>query len=68
MNALLLRHERSHLPLGEFLVTEGVITQKTLDDVLKLQEKLQLSMPELLKSAGLSDEQLAEINQGHEPA
>lgn len=28
INVLLLRHERSSLPLGKFLVTEGVISQK----------------------------------------
>ncbi len=28
INVLLLRHEHSSLPLGKFLVTEGVISQK----------------------------------------
>ncbi|SNY63030.1 adsorption protein B [Enterobacter sp. CC120223-11] len=68
MSALLLRHERSEKPLGEFLVSEGVVTQETLDQVLKLQQKLQLSMPALLKSTGITDAQLAELEQEQEQA
>jgi len=63
MSALLLRHERSNKPLGAFLVSEGVVTQETLDQVLKLQQTLQLSMPALLKSKGITDAQLAELEQ-----
>lgn len=63
MSALLLRHERSEKPLGAFLVSEGVVTQETLDHVLKLQQTLQLSMPALLKSKGITDAQLAELEQ-----
>lgn len=63
MSTLLLRHERSEKPLGEFLVTEGVITQKTLDNVLLRQQELQVSMPELLKRSRLSSEQLKELKQ-----
>jgi adsorption protein B len=63
MSALLLRHERSEKPLGAFLVSEGVITQETLDHVLKLQLTLQLSLPALLKSKGITDAQLAELEQ-----
>lgn len=44
INVLLLRHERSSLPLGKFLVTEGVISQETLDRVLTIQRELQVSM------------------------
>lgn len=63
MSALLLRHERSEKPLGAFLVSEGVVTQDTLDHVLKLQQTLQLSLPALLKSKGITDAQLAELEQ-----
>jgi len=66
MNALLLRHERSEKPLGEFLVDEGVVTQATLNQVLQLQQELQLSMQELLKSAGFTDLQLEELQQQQE--
>ncbi|MRS13655.1 phage adsorption protein NrfB [Enterobacteriaceae bacterium RIT691] len=61
MGALLLRHERSNKPLGEFLVAEGVVTQQTLDYVLQRQQELQVSMSSLLKGVGLNDEQLAEL-------
>lgn len=61
INALLLRHERSQMPLGEFLVTEGVVSQETLDRVLTQQRELQVSMQSLLQKAGLSAEQLTEL-------
>lgn len=61
MSTLLLRHERSDLPLGEFLVAEGVITQKLLDRALELQKELQVSIQDLLKQAGLSSNQISEI-------
>lgn len=63
MSALLLRHERSELPLGEFLVTEGVISAETLERVLTLQQTLQVSIQTLLRDAGLTEEQLAELEQ-----
>lgn len=66
MNALLLRHERSSLPLGEFLVAEGVISRETLARALGLQQELQVSMTALLSDAGLSSEQLTDLQQ--EPA
>ncbi|ADO50273.1 cyclic di-3',5'-guanylate-activated glycosyltransferase NrfB [[Enterobacter] lignolyticus] len=65
MSALLLRHERSELPLGEFLVSEGVVTQDVLDRVLVLQQTLQVSIQTLLHKAGLTDAQLAELEQEH---
>lgn len=68
MNALLLRHERSEMPLGEFLVEEGVVTQETLNHVLQLQQELQVSMPQLLKNTGFTDQQLAELQQQQEQA
>lgn len=58
MNALLLRHERSPLSLGQFLVTEEVISSDTLKQVLTLQQELQASMRSLLSSAGVTQEQL----------
>ena len=61
MNALLLRHERSSLPLGEFLVTEGVISRSTLDHALTLQQKLQASMSTLLAETGMTQQQLATL-------
>ncbi|OON38519.1 type II secretion system protein E [Izhakiella australiensis] len=63
MSALLLRHERSEMPLGEFLVSEGVVTQETLEQVLRLQQQFQLSMPTLLQRAGITDSQLNELAQ-----
>ena len=70
INVLLLRHERSSLPLGKFLVTEGVISQETLDRVLTIQRELQVSMQSLLLKAGLNTEQVAQLeseNEGEEP-
>lgn len=61
INALLLRHERSELPLGEFLVQEEVISQETLMRVLTLQQTLQLSIQTLLSEAGLTAEQVATL-------
>lgn len=63
INALLLRHERSELPLGAFLVREGVISQETLERVLTRQQELQLSMQALLGEAGLTARQLAALEQ-----
>ncbi|MBB1199799.1 phage adsorption protein NrfB [Enterobacteriaceae bacterium 89] len=63
MSALLLRHERSEKPLGEFLVQEGVISQETLNLVLARQKELQTSMSSLLKGAGVTDQQLAILGQ-----
>lgn len=61
MNALLLRHERSTLTLGEFLVTEGVISSSTLEQVLSRQEELQTSMPSLLSEAGITPTQMSTL-------
>lgn len=63
MGALLLRHERSELPLGRFLVTEGVITQDVLDRALALQKELQTTIQALLKQAGLSLSQISVLEQ-----
>ncbi|MRF64463.1 hypothetical protein GII48_13360, partial [Staphylococcus epidermidis] len=70
INVLLLRHERSSLPLGKFLVTEGVISQETLDRVLTIQRELQVSMQSLLLKAGLNTEKVAQLeseNEGETP-
>ncbi|EQY76168.1 bacteriophage N4 adsorption protein B [Escherichia coli UMEA 3304-1] len=66
INVLLLRHERSSLPLGKFLVTEGVISQETLDRVLTIQRELQVSMQSLLLKAGLNTEQVAQLESKNE--
>lgn len=63
MNALLLRHERSDKPLGAFLVTEGVISQQTLDHALTLQRELQTPLEPLLEAAGLSAAQITALEQ-----
>ncbi|WP_266172026.1 glycosyl transferase family protein [Dyella subtropica] len=47
--ALLLKHARSGLPLGEFLVGQGVISRETLDRMLTLQAALQPSIASLLE-------------------
>ncbi|EIH0341185.1 phage adsorption protein NrfB [Shigella boydii] len=66
INVLLLRHERSSLPLGKFLVTEGVISQETLDRVLTIQRELQVSMQSLLLKADLNTEQVAQLESENE--
>lgn len=63
INVLLLRHERSELPFGEFLVAEGIISQQTLDRMLETQTSLQVTMPALLLEAGLTAGQVAELEQ-----
>lgn len=61
MSVLLLRHERSELALGEFLVSEGVITQETLERILTQQQSLQVSIQSLLTEAGLTSGQIKEL-------
>ncbi|MFZ5722444.1 MAG: cyclic di-3',5'-guanylate-activated glycosyltransferase NrfB [Pseudomonadota bacterium] len=51
LKSLLLRHERSHSSLGDFLVGEGVISRQTLDDALNLQRTLQPAIGELIDAA-----------------
>ena len=63
MSVLLLRHERSDMPLGEFLVSGGVNTQEMLDHVLELPKELQVSVRELLLRAGINESQLDELEQ-----
>ncbi|WP_407715133.1 cyclic di-3',5'-guanylate-activated glycosyltransferase NrfB [Comamonas testosteroni] len=49
LNALLLRHEQSDDSLGIFLVNQGALTQATLDEALRLQQQLQVTMAQLLR-------------------
>ncbi|MGL4270186.1 MAG: cyclic di-3',5'-guanylate-activated glycosyltransferase NrfB [Plesiomonas sp.] len=63
MKALLLRHERCEQPLGAFLVHEGVISAETLARALQLQDQLQVSMTQLLQQAGLTTQQLQQLQQ-----
>ena len=53
LHAVLLRHERSALTLGQYLVDQGVVTSAVLDEALALQEKLQCSIGSLLARAGV---------------
>ena len=48
LGALLLRHEKSEVSLGSFLIQQGVLTQPVLDECVQLQKKLQISMAQLL--------------------
>ena len=52
LSAVLLRHERSGSSLGKFLVSEGVISEAVLDEVLQLQDQHQMSMLMLLQRTG----------------
>jgi len=49
LSAVLLRHERSTLSLGEYMVREGIVSAAVLDEALELQKTLQGSMSSLLK-------------------
>lgn len=51
LGALLLRHEKSSISLGEFLVRERVLSQETLAEALAVQKRVQVSMTDLLRSA-----------------
>ena len=65
LGAVLLRHERSSLSLGSFLVKEGVITQAVLDEGLQLQEQHQGSMLALLQHARKLPVQYADLKKVH---
>lgn len=54
LNALLLRFEHSHLPLGEFLLEQQAIDAGMLEDALQAQAALQPRMGALLRGAGAS--------------
>lgn len=49
LTALLLRHEQSDDSLGLFLVNQGALTRATLDEALRLQQQLQVTMAQLLR-------------------
>ena len=53
LRAVLLRHERSTMRLGEYLVTEGIIDAAVLTEALELQSTLQGSMRSILERAGI---------------
>jgi adsorption protein B len=53
LNAVLLRHERSSLSLGEYMVGQGLISTAVLDEALELQKTLQGSMRSLLERQGV---------------
>lgn len=63
MNVLLLRHERSALSLGQFLVEEEVIDTDTLRQALQLQRDLQVNMVDLLLEHGLDSGQVEQLEQ-----
>ena len=49
LSAALLRHERSSLSLGEYMVGQGMISPEVLQEALDLQVQLQGSMDDLLE-------------------
>ena len=51
LNAVLLRHERSGLSMGKFMLNEGVVSKAALDEVFQLQEQHQTSIVTLLQHA-----------------
>jgi adsorption protein B len=61
LKAVLLRHERSEMQFGEFLVQEGVVSQRVVDHALKQQKKLQPSLNRLMHNAGLSSLQISSL-------
>ena len=65
LGAVLLRHERSSMSLGSFLVKEGVITQAVLDEGLQLQAQHQGSMLTLLQHACNLPLQYADLKKVH---
>jgi adsorption protein B len=53
LSAVLLRHERSSLSLGEYMVGQGIISPAALQEALELQTTLQCSMASLLERDGV---------------
>jgi len=53
LRSSLLRHERTASGLGEYLVSEGIISREVLHEALALQSSLQSSMEALLERAGV---------------
>jgi adsorption protein B len=48
LKASLLRHEKSSMSLGEFLVKQGVIKEAMLQEALTLQKQFQTAIPTML--------------------
>lgn len=65
INVLLLRHERSSLPLGKFWSPKA-LSARNVDRVLTIQRELQVSMQSLLLKAGLNTEQVAQLESENE--
>ncbi|NMP28398.1 phage adsorption protein NrfB [Rahnella sp. SAP-1] len=61
MKSILLRFERSQGSLGEFLVAQSIISSATLDRALDLQQKLQVTMDDVLQAGGLTKMQLTQL-------
>ena len=53
LNSVLIQRAKDHTRLGEFMVSRGLLAQAALDEALALQQELQLSMRELLRSTSL---------------
>jgi adsorption protein B len=53
LRSLLLRHERSAMGLGEYLVSEGIVSPSVLQEALALQATLQSTMQTLIEHAGV---------------
>lgn len=51
LNSVLIRRAKTTQRLGEFMVTQGVISQAALDEALRLQAQLQPSLRDLLRDA-----------------
>lgn len=54
LSAALLRHERSSVSLGEYLIGQGMISPAVLQEALDLQKTLQGSMRSLLQREGVT--------------
>ena len=66
LSAALLRHERSSLSLGQYMVGQEMISKEVLQEALDLQEQLQGTMRALLereyrRSAGVPVLQAAAV-------
>lgn len=61
MKSILLRFERSQGSLGEFLVAQSIISSATLERALDLQQKLQVTMDDVLLASGLTKMQLTQL-------
>ena len=53
LSSVLLRHERTSMRLGEYLVAEEIISAAVLQEALELQQTLQGSIESVLENAGI---------------